>query len=494
MRLVCASIAAANYSHVGYFPSLEDYDDFYEILTGVVDFGIASFKEYVIKAFVEYLRTHLNDEGAAADWFEQNWTGPRGRYCLCDAGYAGSNNNMGIEVDWRDIKLQCPATSSLGTFLGALWEFIKQLAREHQTLLEDLGDADNFPESLSPSKELFDRLQDRHPKTLILTTLLSGRAKLVQEYFDYIEYVHAQGRHNTPLHLKIRLSHEMRLRDKSLAESLKIENFYTALMPTQQLLKKLDPDGTRTVEQVEADLTPLRAQYQSLVIDNRPDLVVPPEPDVKAAMNIYKNFHLLKRSLAWGDIPVQCTCPDCFKDCVCVHGVLFASFFRDSEYLRVPDEYIAATVGLRKKCKMIKGTAGVKRKRLMKEYAATKKKAESKIKFMKVPAGAKVTPDGSGSKSKTFVVPDASVPSSSEDEDLEPEVLAHGLVYESCAYCFPCAGRPCFGRQVAEVEPDIYSPGGWTASFAAGDPRVTAPCITGIAEGNHKFLHFSLHR
>ena len=176
--------------------------------------------------------------------------------------------------------------------------------------------------------------------------------------------------------------------------------------------------------------------------------------------------------------------------------MLFASFFRDSEYLRVPDEYIAATVGLRKKCKMIRGTAGAKRKRLMKEYAATKKKAESKIKFMKVPAGAKVTPDGSGSKSKTFVVPDASVPSSSEDEDLEPEVHAHGLVYESCAYGFPCAGRPCFGRQVAEVEPDIHSPGGWTASFkfAAGDPRLTAPCITGMAEGNHKFLHFSLHR
>ncbi len=161
-----------------------------------------------------------------------------------------------------------------------------------------------------------------------MTSLLSGRAKLVQDFPDYIKYVQEQGDCCTPLHLKIRLSHEMRLRDKSQAESLKLENFYTALMPTQKLLKRLDPHGTRTVEEVEAELSRLRAQYQALVIDNRPDLVVPPEPDVKQAMTIYNNFHFLKRALAWGEIPVQCTCPDCFKNCVCVHGVLFASLFK----------------------------------------------------------------------------------------------------------------------------------------------------------------------
>jgi hypothetical protein len=78
----------------------------------------------------------------------------------------------------------------------------------------------------------------------------------------------------------------MRKRDMSPAESLKIENFYTALMPTQRLLKKLDPDGTRTVEEVEAELSPRRAQYEELVINNRPDLVLPPEPGVKEAMTI----------------------------------------------------------------------------------------------------------------------------------------------------------------------------------------------------------------
>jgi hypothetical protein len=67
------------------------------------------------------------------------------------------------------------------------------LGIEHQDFLEHLGDADNFQESLPPSKEIFDLLQDCHHKTLIL---------LVQDYPDYIKYVHEQGCLSPPLHLK----------------------------------------------------------------------------------------------------------------------------------------------------------------------------------------------------------------------------------------------------------------------------------------------------
>jgi hypothetical protein len=77
-------------------------------------------------------------------------------------------------------------------------------------------------------------------------------------------------------------------------------------MPTQCLLEKLDPDGTRTVEQVEAELSPLHAQYKALVIENRPDLVLFPEPGVKEAMTIYKNFNRLKWALEWA-IPARGT-------------------------------------------------------------------------------------------------------------------------------------------------------------------------------------------
>jgi hypothetical protein len=40
------------------------------------------------------------------------------------------------------------------------------------------------------------------------------------------------------------------------------------------------------------------------------------------------------------------------------------------------EEYITATVALRKKCQSLKGAAGTKRKRLIVEYAAAKKKVD----------------------------------------------------------------------------------------------------------------------
>ena len=39
-----------------------------------------------------------------ANWYEWTWTGEYGRYSLAHADYAGSNNNMGQEIDWRDLK------------------------------------------------------------------------------------------------------------------------------------------------------------------------------------------------------------------------------------------------------------------------------------------------------------------------------------------------------------------------------------------------------
>ncbi len=168
--------------------------------------------------------------------------------------------------------------------------------------------------------------------------------------------------------------------------SLKLDWFKTVLMPAQHILKKLDPGNQSSVEDVISDLQPLQDQYVNLVVRNRPDLVQ--GIDIKEAFKIYGSFQLLKKASAWGDIPVQCTCRECFKNCVCAHGVLFTSLF--DEKLRVPGEYIAATVGLWKKCRSLKGAAGTKRKRLIAEYAAAKKKVESKIKFMKVPEGPKV--------------------------------------------------------------------------------------------------------
>jgi hypothetical protein len=191
---------------------------------------VLTFKDYAVKSLLSYLREHIS--GKAADWYEEYWTGPRGKYCLCDAGYAGSNSNMGIEVDWRDIKKQAPHSASLSTFLGALWEFIKQLTIEHKTFLANLGDPFNFPEVIKPGKPIWDRMQGMHPMTAVLSWVVKGTFRLVNDFPTYVHEVYRQGEPTTPLHLKIWLSHSVR-KLAGTPMSLKFEWFKAVLMPAQ---------------------------------------------------------------------------------------------------------------------------------------------------------------------------------------------------------------------------------------------------------------------
>jgi hypothetical protein len=63
---------------------------------------------------VDYLRTKHSDD--VANWCRDFWTDARGRMCLTHGRYGGCNNNMVVEVSWREIKTlcYCIASESLG--------------------------------------------------------------------------------------------------------------------------------------------------------------------------------------------------------------------------------------------------------------------------------------------------------------------------------------------------------------------------------------------
>jgi hypothetical protein len=82
------------------------------------------------------------------------------------------------------------------------------------------------------------------------------------------------------------------------------------------------------------------------------------------------------------------------------------------------------------------------------------------IKFMKVAVGAKVTPDGSGSKSKDFVVPEADDPGSSDDDDFVTKVQGCAHVHASSAYSIPCT--ECRWIAAYRQGAEINNSGGWT--------------------------------
>ena len=96
---------------------------FYEKVLKVKDAAVLTFTDLVLHLLVDYIRDVLL-QPEAAEWFSTWWTGARGRYCLAHAGYGGSNNNMGVEVDWRDVQGLVPSSATISAFTCALVKFI----------------------------------------------------------------------------------------------------------------------------------------------------------------------------------------------------------------------------------------------------------------------------------------------------------------------------------------------------------------------------------
>ncbi len=104
---------------------------------------------------------------------------------------------------------------------------------------------------------------------------------------------------------------------------------------------------------------------------------------IKKALEIYGHFNLILFMPDWteNEIPVSCSCKTCLNNCVCRCTLLFGALFRPE--IRVPDDYIAATVPQRKACRSIRGLAGKKRHRIMEDLKFNEKIVDSMIKYMK---------------------------------------------------------------------------------------------------------------
>ena len=74
------------------------------------------------------------------------------------------NNDMGVKVDWRDVKKIVPPSSNLEIFIGSLFHFIKEIGKEHQTHLIHSGTPNVFTSTPVLSKALWDSVQEFHPR------------------------------------------------------------------------------------------------------------------------------------------------------------------------------------------------------------------------------------------------------------------------------------------------------------------------------------------
>ena len=366
---------------------------------------------------MQHLRVVSDDKSAR--WYEEHHTGAKGRYCLCHSTHGGTNNNMGVEVDWRDMSKLCPSSSTIGTFIGCLCHFVKELGKEHEGTLVAAGTPNAFISEPVIHKEIWDSLQHMHPLTLACSFVMTGKGKKLDtalaRYIGLI-YDHVD---DLPTHLRIKSWHE----NYNQIAYPRIEDIKSMLVPSQRLLNILDPDGTLDTAELRELLKERRQQYEDIVLDK--DTEVLDKMPLEEALDVYESFHHMTRNATWGKVPFTCTCVTSHAHCVCQHAVMLTSIFdRD---LNVPAEYVAATPGLRKKTQKVNGTAGPKRARLLAQRRKETATKESKLQHMCM-KGIGASKEQASAKSvidiADLVIPEPEVPSSDDDDFMKVMMIA----------------------------------------------------------------------
>ncbi len=167
------------------------------------------------------------------------------------------------------------------------------------------------------TKEMWDGVQDVHPKTLSLCVVVAFSSKKPNSpthYRDMLEEIMECRNPVTPLHLKVSVWYDDRKRTGDKLQ-FGLDDVKTALVPRQAQLKKLDPLGTLSVAVVRDKIAPYVIQYQILVVQDRPS--ADSDMDIKRELQIYKYFHQLTRQPTWSGDLTGCTCKVCFSNCVC---------------------------------------------------------------------------------------------------------------------------------------------------------------------------------
>ena len=154
---------------------------------------------------------------------------------------------MIVEVLWCLIKEICSELACLAQFIGALCKFIRtQLEEAHMERLRKAGNANAFIREPQPTKEMYDAVQNMHPKTLSACFIIAAstsKRNVDIIYRDMMEQVMESGRPRAPLHIKV-LAYHHHLVAQGEALPLELLDLKTVLMLRQWFLKKLDPNGS----------------------------------------------------------------------------------------------------------------------------------------------------------------------------------------------------------------------------------------------------------
>ena len=333
-----AVIAYKNGQHVIYFSSREAYNAFYEIISRAANIAVVVCAETIQRKILEYLR--MNGEDKAADWFEEMWMGDNCRWMLAYVGYGLMGGNNGQE---STHKYHHGATGGPNRGNMSLPFFLSQhmgYMADYSERLEAAAVKSEIPvytlqREPKPKRRTWELLQRMDYRTILVAQVQidGSRFRSVQDELASL-YEEGDNMYNMMMRLPVR-------------DLAVVRDMETLFMPSQCLIRDVDPDGKMSVEDLRAALLPSYQEFRTAIMEE--------------CLDIYEKWYLLKAIAGKPWSPWarwKCICAACNQDGLCHHGLACTCLCRplpaprgepEPEPLVMPSMYLVHGVPGRRK-------------------------------------------------------------------------------------------------------------------------------------------------
>jgi hypothetical protein len=317
-----------------YFLNEATYVEFSQLMVRLLSAHTRPLARALQSEMVHWLKARK--ERRAAKWFDGTWTGEHGNVTSADAGHAMTNDANGIESHWRYMRRGVAgqgggtATLSTKTFIPSVMTYMEDLSVRHAVKIFNAETNEhvfcNVP-VLQP--EMYTALQETDVRVLQLC-YVEGDAASRKTFARKMDAIAAEASALTPLMEKIRL-----WQDGGNAIEIARTKCTSIIMPTSQIVRKLEKKGHSTLLALEAALFPLREEYRlltSMSMDEYFELY--PDRGVEHMLDIMECFYRvspLQRKNGWQ--AWLCCCQKGFTHLCCSHSGLLTAIW---EELRVP--------------------------------------------------------------------------------------------------------------------------------------------------------------
>jgi hypothetical protein len=240
--------------------------------------------------------------------------------------------------------------------------FIKNASEESEEAMVKMDRPNAFIRDPIATKKEWDQVQALHPKCMMCTIALylKGEApkEFVQQLADVLMF-DGDGE-DVPLYLRIQRFHAAKISE--LIESGKTVDDYKCpfkkslfdklVMPSSKLLYRLDPNKTRSLDDVMTEVHPLVREYQAFLEQDTPrynDTVS--KWGLEKYLDVMDNFFLVSRiqhpDEPWGDFWFKCCCKHCHVNGCCRESMVWSMFLNHN--LKMPAKYAVLEPHNRKK-------------------------------------------------------------------------------------------------------------------------------------------------